>query len=45
MAFAKLKALPRKAAEGTLDGPRNAIGRILDIFTPRKCVNCFAAAK
>ena len=33
-AFAKLKALLRKAAERTVDGLWNAIGRIADPFTP-----------
>ena len=31
-AFAKLKALLRKAAEQTVDGLRTAIGRIADLF-------------
>jgi hypothetical protein len=31
-AFAKLKALLRKAAERTVDGLRTAIGRIVDLF-------------
>jgi hypothetical protein len=44
MAFAKLKALPRKAAERTVDGLWNAIGRLVDIFTPEECANYFAAA-
>jgi transposase len=44
MAFAKLQALLRKAAERTLDGLWNAIGRIVDIFTPGECANYFAAA-
>jgi len=43
-AFAKLKALLRKAAERTVDGLWTAIGRILDLFTPRECANYFAAA-
>ena len=33
-AFAKLKALLRKAAERTVDGLWNAIGRLLDLFPP-----------
>jgi transposase len=44
MAFAKLKALPRKAAERTIGGLRDAIGRILDLFQPRECRNYFNAA-
>ena len=43
-AFAKLKALLRKAAERTVDGLWNAIGNLIDIFTPTECVNYFAAA-
>lgn len=43
-AFAKLKALLRKAAERTIDGLWNAIGRLLDAFTPNECANYFAAA-
>ena len=31
-AFAKLKALLRKAAERTVDGLWNAIGKLLDLF-------------
>jgi len=44
MAFAKLKALLRKAAERTLEGLWNAIGRIVDVFTPDECANYFSAA-
>ncbi len=33
-AFAKLKALLRKAAERTIEGLWRAIGRLLDLFTP-----------
>jgi transposase len=43
-AFAKLKALLRKAAERTVDGLWTAIGRLIDAFTPGECVNYFAAA-
>jgi transposase len=43
-AFAKLKALLRKAAERTVDRLSTAIGRLLDHFTPRECANYFAAA-
>jgi transposase len=43
-AFAKLKALLRKAAERTVAGLWDAIGRLLDLFTPSECVNYFAAA-
>ena len=44
MAFAKLKALLRKAGERTVDGLWGAIARILDTFQPRECRNYFAAA-
>ena len=43
-AFAKLKAHLRKAAERTIDGLWNAIGRIIDLFTRDECSNYFAAA-
>ena len=43
-AFAKLKALLRKAAERTVDGLWTAIGRLVDTFTPQECANYFAAA-
>jgi transposase len=43
-AFAKLKALLRKAAERTVEGLWTAIGRLLDAFTPEECANYFAAA-
>ena len=43
-AFAKLKALLRKAAERTVDGLWAAIGRLINTFTPQECANYFAAA-
>ena len=43
-AFAKLKALLRKAAERTIDGLWSAIGRIIDLFNPGECQNYFRAA-
>lgn len=43
-AFAKLKALLRKAAERTIDSLWQTIGRLLDAFTPQECANYFAAA-
>jgi transposase len=43
-AFSKLKALLRKAAERTVEGLWKAIGRCLDLFTPRECANYFLAA-
>jgi len=42
-AFAKLKALLRKAGERTFEGLWTAIGRLLDAFTPSECANYFAA--
>jgi transposase len=43
-AFAKLKAMLRKAAERTVEGLWTAIGCLIDQFTPQECANCFAAA-
>jgi transposase len=43
-AFAKLKALLRKAAERTVEGLWTAIRRLVDVFTPTECANYFAAA-
>jgi transposase len=43
-AFSKLKAHLRKAAERTVDGLWNAIGRLIDLFTPSECRNYFTAA-
>lgn len=43
-AFAKLKALLRQAAERTVDGLKNAIGRISELFSPTECANYFSAA-
>ena len=44
MAFAKLKALLRKAAERTVEALWDAIGQIIDTFKPDECRNYFAAA-
>jgi transposase len=35
--FAKLKALLRKAAERTISGLWDLIGKLVDIFEPRVC--------
>lgn len=43
-AFAKLKAMLRKAAERTIEELWTAIGRIIETFTPTECANYFAAA-
>ena len=44
-AFAKLKALLRKAAERTVGALWDRIGTILDAFTPAECANYFRAAE
>lgn len=43
-AFAKLKAMLRKAAERTRDGLWNAIARIIEIYKPAECLNLFRNA-
>lgn len=43
-AFSKLKAHLRKAAERTIHGLWDAIGRILDLYSPQECANYFANA-
>ena len=40
-AFAKLKALLRKAEERTIDGLWRAIGRLVDLITPAEALNYF----
>ena len=40
-AFSKLKAHLRKAAERTIHGLWNAMGRILDLYPPAECANYF----
>ncbi len=44
-AFSKLKAHLRRAAERTIPGLWNAIGRILDLYSPQECTNYFAACE
>lgn len=44
MAFAKIKALLRKAAKRTLEDLWTAVGTALDAFTPAECSNYLAAA-
>ncbi len=44
MAFAKLKALLRKAPERTVDGLWRRIGALLDQFIPQECANYLRAA-
>jgi hypothetical protein len=41
MAFAKLKAHLRKAAERSIPALWDRIGSILDLFSPRECLNFF----
>ena len=43
-AFAKLKALLRKAAVRTIGALWDEIGMILNLFTPAECANYFKAA-
>ena len=43
-AFAKLKALLRKAAERSVEGLWAAIGDAVNAFTPQECANYFAAS-
>jgi transposase len=43
-AFAKLKALLRKAAARSVDQLWTAIAQAIDTFSPRECANYFAAA-
>lgn len=44
MAFAKIKALLRKAAERTVAGLWDCIGRTIDLVTPQEARNYFTAA-
>ena len=44
MAFAKLKALLRKAAARTYDDLWKAVGTVCDLFTEDECLNYFIAA-
>jgi len=41
MAFSKLKAHLRKAAEHTIPGLVRKIGRVVKAFTPQECKNFF----
>ncbi len=43
-AFAKLKAMLRKAAERTVSGLWDAMGGVIDMFPPAECANYFSAA-
>lgn len=44
MAFAKLKALIRRAAARTYDAPWRAVGHVRDLFTDEECDNVFKVA-
>ena len=44
MAFAKLKALIRKAAARTYDQLWAAVGQVCDLFSDEECYNYFKAA-
>ena len=44
MAFAKLKALIRKAAARTYDALWRAVGDVCDLFSDEECYNYFKAA-
>jgi transposase len=43
MAFSKLKALPRKAEERTVEALWNTIGQLVDGFKPGECANSLKA--
>ena len=40
-AFARLKAMLRKAAERTVSGLWDLIGKLVDLFAPQECANYF----
>lgn len=42
-AFAKLKALLRRAGERTVSGLWNLIGQLVDLFKPGECANYFSS--
>jgi transposase len=44
MAFAKIKAYLRKAAERTVDGLWDRIGTVIDLIMPEEAARYFAAA-
>ncbi len=44
MAFAKLKALIRRAAARTYDDLWRTVGHVCDLFTEEECFNFFKAA-
>ncbi len=42
-AFARLKALLRKAGERTVAGLWDLIGKLVDVFQPDECANYFSS--
>ena len=42
-AFARLKALLRKAGERTVSGLWSLLGRLVDLFQPQECANYFSS--
>jgi len=42
-AFSRLKAMLRKAAERTVAGLCNLIGKLVDLFQPAECTNYFSS--
>lgn len=42
-AFARLKAVLRKAGERTVSGLCSLIGRLVDLFQPQECTNYFSS--
>jgi transposase len=42
-AFARLKAMLRKAGERSVSGLWDLIGRLVDIFKPTECANYFSS--
>ncbi len=42
-AFARLKAMLRRAGERTVSGLWSLIGRLIDLFQPQECANYFSS--
>jgi transposase len=42
-AFARLKAMLRKAGERTVSGLWSLIGTLAELFQPQECANCFSS--
>lgn len=43
LAFSRLKALLRRAAERTVSGLGDLIGKLVDLFQPQECANYFSS--